>query len=162
MTDSAAPSSPDTPPSSDRSSGFSVLELLVVLVISSLAVGAALVYRGQQSVGLRVLALQLASQLATARERAIATDSPVPLLIDPSGTRYRVQSEKSGVQLPKAVRLSYRGVPGLNHGAANSRLEFFADGSSTGGTFQLSDGTGTLGLRVELLSGAVIVDGSAR
>ena len=146
----------------DGNSGFTLLELLVVLVISSLAVGSALVYRGQQPASLRVLAVQLASQLNAARETAIATDQPIGVLLDANGTRYRVPPQRDAVQLPKSVRLAYRGVPGLSRSDAGSRLEFFPDGSSTGGAFQLSDAAGSIVLRIELLSGAVVLERAAR
>lgn len=145
-----------------RDAGFTLLEVLVAFVIGALAVSAAVAYRGQKTVGLRVLALQLASELNAAREAAIATDRPVGLIVDRAGAGYRAQSKATGVALPKTVRLAFAADPAFSRGEARDHLQFFADGSSTGGVFKLADATGAIALRVDMMSGAVAVEGSRR
>jgi general secretion pathway protein H len=142
--------------------GFTLLEILVVFVIGALAVSAAVAYRGQKTVGLRVLAVQLASELNAAREAAIASDRPVGLVIDRAGTSYRAQSKTAGIVLPQAVRLAFVPEPGFSRGEAKDHLQFFADGSSTGGVYKLVDAAGAIALRVDVMSGAVAVEGARR
>ena len=145
-----------------RDAGFTLLEMLVALVIGALAVSVAVAYRGQQTVPLRVLAVQLASELNAAREAAIAGDRPVGLVIDRAGTSYRAQSKATGVALPKTARLAFVADPAFSRGEARDHLQFFADGSSTGGVFKLVDGAGAIALRVDVMSGAVAVEGARR
>lgn len=142
--------------------GFTLLEMLVVFVIGALAVSAAVAYRGPKTVGLRVLAVQLASELNAAREAAIASDRTVGLFIDRAGTSYRAQSKTTGILLPQAVRLAFVPEPGFSRGEARDHLQFFADGSSTGGVYKLADATGAIVLRVDVMSGAVAVEGARR
>ena len=142
--------------------GFTLLEMLVVLAISSLLMTAALTYRGQRSVSLRVLGVQLASQLNAARETAIANDQPVAVRIEANGASYRIGAQRRRIDLPKTVRLEYVPTEGLSHAQTHANLEFFADGSSTGGFFKVSDAANSIRLRVELLSGAVTLESPVR
>lgn len=140
-----------------RDGGFTLLELIIVMAIGSLAVAAALVYRGQQQPSLRLIAVQLATDLGAARQSAITSDHAVHVVIMAGGTGYRV-SDRPSVALPSAVRLSYQSSPGFNRDADSGPLAFFGDGSSTGGVVRLSDGSGTVALRIGLLTGAVAVE----
>jgi general secretion pathway protein H len=128
--------------------GFTLIEMLVVLVILGLALAivAGFVPRGYTTVDLATGADGLANTLRLARERAVTRHQPVTFTATADGRFYALDSETR--PLPPALSLSMAGIP---------VIRFFPDGSSSGGTIWLAAGGRTRLVRVDQLTGRVSV-----
>jgi general secretion pathway protein H len=124
-----------------RDAGFTLLEMLVVLVIVALAAGLLLTHdpRPSPAVAARGAAAQVAAALRAARGRAILTDAPVAVTLDAVRHRLGIAGE-APVPLPPVVPISGSGV-----------ILFAPDGSSSGGRIVLGGRTVT----VDWLTGRV-------
>ncbi len=137
--------------------GFTLIEILVVVAIIGVVMGV-LIGRGNvRSHGLetRAAAGALAQALRAARAQAIATDHDVTVLIDPQ--RHVFAADNSPITridpaTPMVVQATTLKAPG-----AASKIQFSADGSSSGGDILLGTGTRRLDVSVEWLTGKVSV-----
>ena len=124
--------------------GFTLIELLVVLAILSLmiAVAAPFTVRTIERAELRADVRELTSDLRALRQRAIDRRETVSVT---------ALSEKLWPESGREVR--HRAVFVAEDG--NARLDFYPDGTSSGGAFRLREGSRTALVRVAWLSGAV-------
>jgi general secretion pathway protein H len=129
-----------------RATGFSLIEILVVLVILGLALAivAGFAPRGYTTVDLATGADGLANTLRLARAQAITRQQPVTFAAMAGGRSYAVDGESQ--LLPAA--LSMAGTP---------VIRFSADGSCSGGAIRLAAGGQTRLVRVDGLTGRVSV-----
>jgi general secretion pathway protein H len=122
--------------------GFTLLEMIVVIVIMTMVAGLVLVRQPWHSVGLNTDATlrALANGLQLARSRAIAQDRTVSVVTAPGGF-----SVDGGVvrKLPPEETLS------------PSQVVFMPDGGSTGGTIILDVGSRRIAVDVNWLTGRV-------
>lgn len=151
-----------TSPAGDRprgqgSRGFTLLELLVVLVV--LGVVAALVppmlARGSGQAQLKRTVATLASELRQARSDAILRDGPQGVVIDPVGRSFG----------PVAAPLRHRIADGIVVDVTSARIaadrngrpgiRFLPDGRSTGGTIRLAGQGRAYRVEVNWLTGRV-------
>jgi prepilin-type N-terminal cleavage/methylation domain-containing protein len=116
--------------------GFTLLELLVVLVVLGLVLAAVAPRFGPREAGLDAAARALAAELERARGRAV------------DGARIEtVGLEALARAVPAGLRLVAEGpVP----------LRFFPDGSAAPGRLRLEAGNGRALLRVEPTTGRVV------
>jgi general secretion pathway protein H len=135
--------------------GFTLLEALVVLVIVGLTISVALATGRSKEPNLQMLSTQLTTELNFARVSAISKNRSVAMVVDPNTRSLRSNLSPSGMRLPEAVRMTFLPMEGIGRADHSSRLVFFADGSSTGGAFKLSEGPRAVVVRVDWLSGAV-------
>lgn len=138
--------------------GFTLLELIAVLAVVAIIIVALRPTARRPPVGLAPVASQVITNLRAAREAAISNDQPVALLIEREGTAYRFTGARTGVPLPQGMRISYQGTDGFQRAGLGEVLEFFVDGTSTGGAVILRDGRGAVAMRVEVLSGTVTME----
>ena len=124
--------------------GFTLLELLVVLAIASLmvAIAAPFTVRTIERAELRADARELKSDLRALRQRAIDGRHAISVT---------ALSETLWPESGRAVR--HRAIFVGEDG--NTALVFYPDGTSSGGTFRLQDGSRVAVVRVAWLSGAV-------
>jgi prepilin-type N-terminal cleavage/methylation domain-containing protein len=137
------------PGTANNGAGFTLLEMLVVLVVLSL-MGGLVLARGPSrspSFEVRTAAGALAQALRNARAAAISTGEPTRVEVDLLGRR--VRSGASALRLPLSIRLSYTAVSGRTAAAGDAVVAFGADGSSSGGVF---------GLFLQAVRGAVTID----
>ena len=116
-------------------SGFTLLELLVVLAILVL-LAAAWPFAAPRLFGtqrLRNEAQRLMMDLQRARTLARATGAPH--WIELGATHASYVSDTETHELPRGVYLRFRG---LDPASNASRVTYFPDGSSTGGSFDLT------------------------
>jgi len=141
--------------SATGSSGFTLLELLVVLAIMVLITAAwplasSRVFAAQH---LRNESQQLAGAIRLAEVTARVTGTPQELTISQEGKNYQIAAESR--ELPDGLTLRIRGE---SMGSSSGRLLVFPDGSSNGGVLDLSAQNRTTTLRVLPATGRVELD----
>ncbi len=139
--------------------GFTLLELLVVLVILGLTVALAvpMFARAMPGVEAKAAARDVAAMLRTAHSLAIAGNREVTVAVDLdrrtvdlAGTRSRTIAAGIGIGLYTAAEEL------IDRGAG--RIRFYPDGTSTGGRVRLSAGERNYDVLVDWISGNVKID----
>lgn len=142
--------------------GFTLLELLVVLVIMTLMV--ALVPPLLSSVGLstevRGAARDLASGLRAARSEAVLRQRPVALTLDLEQRTAVVDGRGKRIELPDDEDVTIRLYTAQSELVDEQRgsIRFFPDGSSTGGYIALTQGPVEYRINVDWLIGHVTIE----
>jgi general secretion pathway protein H len=138
--------------------GFTLIEMLVVVAIMALALILVVGYKAPWSRGFAIerVASELAAQLRLARSEAIADNHPVSLRLDLARHRYWVGSAAPR-QLPAALSISLVTVAGERRSTAVGGIRFNSNGSSTGGRIVLGDGERRVAVGVDWLTGRVSV-----
>lgn len=144
-----------------RPSGFTLLEMIVVMVViaaaSLLAVSA--FGTGMQGMKLRDGAKDVAAQMRFARAVAISTGQPQDVIIDPKSRLWRGAKGRSG-KLPDVGEIVFTGAratqfdPGAEN-AGKGMVRFFADGAATGGRVRLLANGGGWDVDIGWLTGDV-------
>jgi general secretion pathway protein H len=140
-----------------RASGFSLIELLVVLVILGIvyALAGPAFDLGGTGVDTTGAARQLAAGLRKARSTAIAAGHDAALTLDVDGRKFSVTGDTKVYVLPSEVDLSLFTAQSEKVAASSGSIRFFADGSSTGGRITLSAGGGKQAVDVDWVTGRV-------
>ena len=142
-----------------RAAGFTLIELMVVLVIMGLMLGLVLQHGPMRSpvLQIRAAAAQLAQGLRSARARAIALNRPVTFSLDVEDHSFRV-GDAAPQMLPATLRLAALTVAGKASRQRNdSNISFAPDGSSSGGRIELAGNGVRLLVGVDWLTGLVSV-----
>jgi len=138
---------------SARRAGYTLLELMVVLVILALAGAAAVpafaAWRPAEP--RRAAAGELVRVLEMTRERAVAGGANAELVIDADGARAWIQPRDTAfaMVLPAGCRL---------RGAVRSRVQFAADGPARGAVPLVVCGADSARIVLDALSGAPRVE----
>ncbi|MEO8364754.1 MAG: GspH/FimT family pseudopilin [Pseudoxanthomonas sp.] len=119
--------------------GFTLLEVLVVLVIIAMATtfAAMALGGGLDGMRLRSSAKEIAAQLRYTRTEAIATGQAQRFTIDPRGHRWQGPGQRHG-KIPQSLGVDFIGAREVQPRAGEGGILFFPDGASTGGRVQLS------------------------
>ena len=141
-----------------REAGFTLIEVIVTMTILGLALALIVGYRPPWSggLGLRGTAAELAAGLRVARSEAIVRNRPVAFQLDLAGHRYQV-GEAESRPLPPQLTIALLTVAGEQRGSTTGDIRFNPDGSSTGGRISIGDGTRSIDVGVDWLSGRVSV-----
>ena len=138
-----------------RAGGFSLIEMLVVLVILGLVL--ALVTRNGQSrsarVELRGTAAQLTETLRLAQARAITGNRVSVVALDAAQHGVRIDGDAPR-PLPPRLAAVIRAPGGLRGGG---EIRFGPDGGSSGGQIELADGPLRMRIDVDWLTGRIAV-----
>jgi len=123
-----------------RLAGFTLLELLVVMVILALMVGLVppLFSGALPSARLKGAARELMAGLHYARSEAIRTNTPVDLDLDVARLEYRIGREGRLHRIPRGVDVGVESLLEVDRQPERYRMRFFPDGSSTGGVVSLA------------------------
>lgn len=137
--------------------GFTLIEVIVVLVILALSIGI-LASRGpprSASLDARGAARLVEGGLRLARSEAIAGNRDVAFTLDVAQHRFRI-GQRAWQALPGTLALKMDAV--AERGPADAgRIIFAPDGGSSGGRVRLAGGAVALVVGVDWLSGRVTV-----
>ena len=139
-------------------SGFTLLEMIVVLVVLGLMAGL-IVARGPQhspALDLSAAASEVAQALRGARGQAIATGRPVVFRLDVVAHAFSVGGSPRHL-LPASLGLSVVAVSDEVAAGRSAGISFAPDGSSSGGTVDFVSGARRLRVAVDWLTGRVTI-----
>jgi general secretion pathway protein H len=142
-----------------RSRGFTLLELLLVLVIA--ATGYALVVRftgaGVSGAQLKSAARAVAAGLRDARGVAIATQESAALNVDVEKRTIEVTGAARPRSLPDRLDIKLDTAQAEVVDEKRGAIRFYPDGSSTGGRVTLASGERRFLVDVDWLTGRVTI-----
>jgi general secretion pathway protein H len=139
------------------SRGFTLLELMVVLVIATLMI--ALVPPMLSGLGgfldLKGAARQLAAGLRSARNEAVLTRREAVLTVDLEQRVFSLTGGAREYSLPEKGEIKLFTAESELEEETRGSIRFFPDGSSTGGRIMLTDGRGGYVVNVDWLTGRI-------
>nr|WP_237333005.1 GspH/FimT family pseudopilin [Zobellella iuensis] len=132
-----------------------MLELLVVLTISTLALAVALPRFAALLPGaeLKSYSRQTAALLRLARSQAIATGEEVALVFDQAGRQTRLSGREAPYPWPERIELALE--KGEESQSAPQEIIFYPDGASSGGTLEVAGAGQRYRIAVHWLTGRV-------
>jgi general secretion pathway protein H len=139
--------------------GFTLIEMIVVLVVLGLVIGLVLGRGPMHSPALdaRVAAREVAQVLRLARSRAIALDRPIAVSLDIAARAVRIEGSPYQA-LPRAVGVAATSLTGAAIAGRVVAVLFSPDGSSSGARIVLGEGKFVRLVVVDWLTGRVSVD----
>jgi general secretion pathway protein H len=140
--------------------GFTLLELLVVLVIAvaMIALIPPLLSGLAGSSELKGATRQLAAALRFARSEAVTRQREGALVLDLTKRSFRVAGSERDVALPKGIGIQLFTAQSQLLNATAGSIRFFPDGSSTGGHIILASNRLTFRINVDWLTGRVSIE----
>ena len=142
----------------DRMAGFTLVELLVVLLVLVLVIGVVtpLLIGGMRSgANIGRTARELAGGLRHARTEAIRLNRDTLFVLDTSERSYRLDAGKPLVGLPDDFEFELVTARSEQIDVSSGGIRFFADGTSTGGGITVSDDREQYRISVDWLTGRV-------
>ncbi len=149
-------------PRGSRKRGFTLLELLVVLLIVSLLVAVVppLFSGAVPGARLKAAAHDLGAALRLARNQSITRDMETQVHLNLEAPAYAI-GEQPARALPAGVELEVASVAGQDTVQATQHVvRFFADGSSDGAIITLSKGERSYRLHLGWLTGRLTIEGA--
>ena len=139
--------------------GFTLLEILIVLVIGVLLVALVppLLSGMSGAAELRGAARQLAAGLRNARNEAVTRQQEAVLTLDLERRRFGVTGDPREIALPESVALKLYTAQSELLDSATGGIRFFPDGSSTGGAITVSGPKLAYRVNVDWLTGTVAI-----
>jgi general secretion pathway protein H len=138
------------------SQGFTLVELIIVLVIAVLGFAAVAISMssGDQTTQLQAVARDMASALRYAQGEALMTRVPVSVDINLDENTYRISNSEKVFDFSKQIDVSLV-VAAEELSEGQGSIRFFADGSSTGGRIMLELGQQLRRIDVNWITGEV-------
>jgi general secretion pathway protein H len=148
---------------SDRTSrqqGFTLVELLAVLVVLAIVAGLVAAHFSSRRSGaeLQATAHELASRLRAARTAAIRQAATRAVVIDVAGRQVTAGAGIAPFRIAETVTIASQTSASERRGPASVGIRFFPNGASTGGTIRLQTGRQAYEVRVNWLTGRVAVE----
>ena len=142
-----------------RSRGFTLLELMVVLVIGALAYTLVLgvPFRGPSTSDLKAAARTLASGLRLAQTTAMATRRDATLMLDLETREFEVSGTMGARALPRDIELKLFTAQSEALTEKKGAIRFYPDGSSTGGRITVASGERKYLVDVDWITGRVSI-----
>ncbi len=138
--------------------GFTLIELIVVMLLAALAAGMVFINVGQASRDQdgRVFARELHRLARTARLQALSTGAIRVLSISSEERRCWIDDQNS-LDIPEQIRIQGKHLARSND--TQHAVYFFPDGSASGGILTISENEQVLlRFHVDILTGLVVVD----
>lgn len=141
--------------------GFTLIEMLVVLVVLALLASLTppLFQAAVPSVRLKAATRDLMATIRLARDLAVSRGQTSELVIDHARGTYVVAGLSREREIPGGVSIRVYSAVGGRGAQANPSIQFYEDGTSSGGVLELSAGKDFFLLEVERLRGRVTVSG---
>lgn len=135
--------------------GFTLLELIAVIALLAISLGAASVFisRGLDNLRAREAGRELALALRTARVKAMDSGHPGQLDFDVARRRYQLPGTPART-LPAGMTMTLTTAAALGAGQ-RAAIAFYPDGSSTGGRVRLERDGRAWRIEVAWLTGEV-------
>jgi len=151
---------PGRPRSAKREGGFTILEVLVVLVIAAMAYVLVLgvPMRGASVDDLKSAARTLASGLRQAQTTAMATRRDTLLTLDMESKEFVVPGVSEARRLPQDLDFKLYTAQSEVTSETRGSIRFYPDGSSTGGRITVSSGERKYLVDVDWLTGRVSIE----
>lgn len=142
------------------SRGFTLLELLVVLAIVGLVltVAAPRFLQAEPGTQARAAAQEMAGTFRQVRDKAIAVNRKIDFVFDLAAGRYLVDDQERPFILPGSPRINFASLSAEVFDQQKGKIQFFPDGSTSGGQVTLTVGTRTASVIVDWLTGRVRVE----
>jgi general secretion pathway protein H len=143
--------------------GFTLLELIIVLVVSVLgfAVVGSNISSGNQSTRLQAAARDIASALRYAHGQALVTRKPVSVSVNLDENSYRISNKDKVYFMDEKIEISVVVAEEEMEEGKEASIRFFADGSATGGRITLEWGKQLRRIDVNWITGAVAISDEA-
>ena len=141
-----------------RPGGFTLLEMLAVILLIGIAAAAVSVSvtQGLASARINAASSELAGALRATRAQAIVQAKEQNFDVDTRANSYRDVRQRD-VPLPRGLKLSITSASEDRPNDHTGRIRFFPDGSSTGGRITLQSGRRQWHVNVSWLTGEVRV-----
>jgi general secretion pathway protein H len=154
--DSRLPISHSRAPQQRRAQGFSLIEMIAVLVLIALvfAMVSMSFSKSLSSAKIQAASRDLVAALRFTRGQAIVRGKSTSLELDVENNRYMVPG-RHVVNLPPNMRMSLLTADNEVTGQNSGRIRFFPDGASTGGHISVFFGNDEWRINVDWLTGAV-------
>lgn len=142
-----------------RASGFTLLELVVALAIAALLFVLVLPAGSRQRdhAEMATTARTVAAALRATRSRAIVAGEPELFEVDVQRAAYHAAGAPAAQALPRGVRVVLYTAQANQNGETAGAIQFYPDGSSTGGGVTLLRGDDRYDVLVSWLTGGVSV-----
>jgi general secretion pathway protein H len=143
-----------------KEDGFTLLELLVVLVIIGLVLALipGFMLRGQPGLDVDVAARALADALRETRSQAVLQNREQLFALDVEERLFRVGEQRASVQIDKNIAITFQTARSLLMSDTIGRIRFFPDGSATGGRIGLTLNGRHAEVLVDWLTGLISID----
>lgn len=142
---------------SARQTGFTLIEVLVVLVILALTMALVVPAIGKgRGANLEDVARDVQISLRKARAEAVLRQRSSAVLVDVRARTYRLEHEPDEMTIAQPIAVTASVASSELHGSM-AGIRFFPDGSSTGGFVRLSIGGSSTKVEVDWLTGRVSV-----
>lgn len=143
--------------------GFTLLELIIVLLISVLGFGVigTNISSGNQATRLKAAARDIASALRYAHGQALMTGRPVSVAIHLGDNSYRISNRDKLYFLDGEINISLTVAEDEFAEGQEGSVRFFSDGSSTGGRITLEWGNQIQTIDVNWITGAIVISKNA-
>ncbi|MEI8574887.1 GspH/FimT family pseudopilin [Methylomonas sp. EFPC1] len=150
-------------PARQRMQGFTLIELIIVLLISVLAfaVVGSNIGSGNRSTKLQAVARDMASALRYAHGQALMTQKPVSVAIDLQDNSYRISNHDKTYPFAEEIDVSLVVAEEEFSEGEQGHIRFFGDGSSTGGRITLEWGNQLRRIDVNWITGQVSISDAA-
>ena len=139
--------------------GFTLIEMLVVLTVAALIVTLALprLTGAQEKAALGAASHEVAAALRSTRSLAMTRGRSEAFFLDTASGVFRAGPTATPGRLPQGVRTALVTVAADQNGVSQGRIQFFADGSSTGGGVMLAAGKDRSQVLVDWLTGSISI-----
>jgi general secretion pathway protein H len=139
-----------------RQSGFTLIEMIAVIVLVGIIVGIVVssFSRGLSGAKIQAASRDVVAALRYTRGQAIVKGKETTFNIDLANNTYQAPG-KGSVQLPKTMRLNLYTAAQEQTGESSGQVRFFPDGASTGGHISVLMERTEWRINVDWLTGAI-------
>jgi general secretion pathway protein H len=143
-----------------RNAGFTLLELLIVLVIIVLgfSVVALNLSSGAGTLEHKAAVRDVVSALRYARGQALMTHREMTVSFDLANNVYKISGRNEAYKIPDSLAVTVVTAQSELTGEGQGNIRFFADGSSTGGRVVLDRGEKSMQIDINWLTGQLEVE----